>query len=222
MYFRKLYRERERGRKRESQFLPPEINRGPNIHRRRCRKTHVKWCFQWGQIGRLTWAFHWTFLSFCRTEKKNSCRIFHKEVRWRKDFLKRSGEMPSVRDKRQVRGKKRINSSCTSIDSTWTWTLSLRDLGRARGCYKAATARLHVHCWRLVRYVARAEGKWLWSREVFLPLTRFVITGVTSSSFRTCRTFGNKSSCPETLFSVFFGVRPPPPPLWMMMIFINT
>ena len=31
--------------------------------------------------------------------------------------------------------------------------------------------------------------------------TDTVVTGVTSSSFRTCKTFGNKSSCPETLFS---------------------
>ena len=58
--------------------------------------------------------------------------------------------------------------------------------------------------------------------------TDAVVTGVTSSSFRTCRTFGNKSSCPETLvfsfFSYFFflparggGASPslgrPPPPL---------
>ena len=50
--------------------------------------------------------------------------------------------------------------------------------------------------------------------------TDAVVTGVTSSSFRTCRTFGNKSSCPETLvFSFFFfflpargGARPPRPP----------
>ena len=50
--------------------------------------------------------------------------------------------------------------------------------------------------------------------------TDAVVTGVTSSSFRTCRTFGNKSSCPETLvFSLFFffagtgggGASPPPP-----------
>ena len=56
--------------------------------------------------------------------------------------------------------------------------------------------------------------------------TDAVVTGVTSSSFRTCRTFGNKSSCPETLvfflfflFTFFFflagtGARvPAPPPL---------
>ena len=59
--------------------------------------------------------------------------------------------------------------------------------------------------------------------------TDAVVTGVTSSSFRTCRTFGNKSSCSETLvffpfFPFFFffffffwparggGARPRPPP----------
>ena len=51
--------------------------------------------------------------------------------------------------------------------------------------------------------------------------TDAVVTGVTSGSFRTCRTFGNKSSCPETLvFFLFFffwparggGASPPPPP----------
>ena len=54
--------------------------------------------------------------------------------------------------------------------------------------------------------------------------TDVVVTGVTSSSFRTCRTFGNKSSCPETLVFPFFpffffcrhggggGARPRPPP----------
>ena len=34
--------------------------------------------------------------------------------------------------------------------------------------------------------------------------TDAVVTGVTSSSFRTCRTFGNKSSCSETLVFFFF------------------
>ena len=57
------------------------------------------------------------FVGAEREENLNSCRNFHKEVRWRKDFLKRSGELPSVRDERRVRGKKRENSSCTSTDS---------------------------------------------------------------------------------------------------------
>ena len=59
-----------------------------------------------------------TAFSFSRTEKKkNRCRIFHNGVWWRKHSLKRSGELPSVRNERRVRGKKRENSSSTSTDS---------------------------------------------------------------------------------------------------------
>ena len=49
--------------------------------------------------------------------ENNRCRIFHNGVRWREDSLKRSGELPSVRNEGLVRGKKRKNSSSTSTDS---------------------------------------------------------------------------------------------------------
>ena len=82
-----------------------------------------------------------TSFSFSRTEKKNRCRIFHNGVRWRKGSLKRSGELPPVRNERRVRGKKRENSS-TSTDSNVNVNLEPAWFGRARGCCKAATARL--------------------------------------------------------------------------------
>ena len=60
----------------------------------------------------LKMALQWNFSSFCRTEKKkkNSCRIFHKEARWRKDFLKRSGELPSVRDDSELGDSEQIGT----------------------------------------------------------------------------------------------------------------
>ena len=90
----------------------------------------------WGDNGPTS------FISFSRTEKKNRCRIFHNGVRWREDSFKRPGELPSVRNERRVRGKKRKNSSSTSTDSNVNVNLESAWFWRARGCCKAATARL--------------------------------------------------------------------------------
>ena len=69
-------RERERERERENQFLPPERNRGPNIHRRCCRKTDVKWCFQWGQIRKTDLGFALDLFKLLSNWKKQTVVVF--------------------------------------------------------------------------------------------------------------------------------------------------
>ena len=107
-----------------------------------------------------------------KKKKRNSCRTFHKEVRsavaerlfekiWRTAICKRWTSSPREKARKLVVHVDRLERE----RERW----SRRDLGRARDCFKAATAR----CKTCTVKVARAKGKWFWSREVFLPLTRF-------------------------------------------------
>ena len=63
--------------------------------------------------------------------KKNRCRIFHNGVRWRKDSLKDLANC-HLWEMNVEEGKSAKTRRARRPTRTWTWTLSLRDLGRAR------------------------------------------------------------------------------------------
>ena len=62
-------------------------------------------------------------------KKKKNCRIFHKEVRWRRNSLKIPGELPCHAEEESA---KTLPARWPIL--TWTWTWSLRNLGQPRRC----------------------------------------------------------------------------------------
>ena len=139
---RERERERERKEKREPVSSTGEKKR-PKYPPSTLPQNPSSWCFQWRQIRKINLGFALDlFKLLSNWKKKKQLSYFSQRSAVAERLFERSGELPSVRDERRVRGEKRENSSCTSIDSTWTWTLSLRDLGQGQ-LGVATKPRLH-------------------------------------------------------------------------------
>ena len=126
------------------------------------RRTLLPWPIDYLHLP--NWSVCAGVVGVALSAKKKQLSYFSQRCSVVDKLLETSGELPSVRDERRVRGKSAKTRGARRPIRMWKWTWGLCDLGRARGCCKAVTARLPVHCKTCTVSVARTKWKWFITR----------------------------------------------------------